>query len=98
VQTHKPYAQLVKPALGMTFAFTPGAGADLAGIPATVVYVWPRFRSGEYLVTLEFPWPVKYGREVITQLDAFLSELEPVPQPLCHRMLRPLQGTLRRGC
>ena len=66
----------VKPAPGMTLAFKTSVSSDLAGIPAHVVYVWPRFRSGNYLVTLEYPRPVKLGKEFITGIDAFASELE----------------------
>jgi hypothetical protein len=47
---HTNSARLV---IGMRLAFTPTADAALAGIPATVISVWPRFRSGVYLVTLE---------------------------------------------
>lgn len=65
-----------KPRLGMTLAFKAGASESLAEIPATVVYVWPRFRSGDYLVTLQYPEPVRLEHKFITQIDAFLSELQ----------------------
>ena len=64
-----------KPKLGMTLAFTPTACPPLAGIPATVIDIWPRFRSGEYLVTLEYARPVRDGTQVIRQIEAFVSEL-----------------------
>ena len=69
-----------KPAVGMRLTFASTACAELAGIPAEVVYVWPRFRSGEYLVTLEYAEPVKLGKALIRHIDAFVSELEPPAQ------------------
>src|SRR5919199_5840921 len=76
-QHEKSTLQLLpaKPARGMTLAFTPAASADLAHIPARVIDVWPRFRSGDYLVTLEFEQPIKLQNEVIRHIDAFFSEL-----------------------
>ena len=71
-------APVPKLRVGMTLAFTPASSTSLAGIPATVIYIWPRFHSGEYLVTLEFARPVRYRCTWITQIDAFVSELEPV--------------------
>ena len=67
--------QPVKPVLGMVVAFRPSAEADLADVPARVVAVWPRFRSGEYLVTLEYAPPIACHRGVVHQLEAFMSEL-----------------------
>ena len=67
-----------KPAVGTRLTFAAAACAELAGIPAEVVYVWPRFRSGEYLVTLEYAEPVKLGKALIRHIDAFVSELEPL--------------------
>src|SRR5919202_5403800 len=67
--------QPVKPALGMTCAFTPEAVEALAGLPAQVIAIGPRFRSGDYLVTLEYARPVKVGNEIVTRIDAFASEL-----------------------
>ena len=64
-----------KPRLGMTFTFTATPAEPLAGIPGRVIYIWPRFRSGDYLVTLEFPTPVKTKEGLIAHIDAFLSEL-----------------------
>ena len=71
-----------QPQRGMVMVFKAESAGPLAGLVGTIRAVWPRFRSGDYLVTLEFPQPVPYGTEVITELDVFLSELEPVPQPL----------------
>src|SRR3712207_2936827 len=67
--------QVAKPHVGMTLAFRE-AGGSLAGIPATVVYVWPRFPSGAYLVTLEYAPLVRYGQQFIRHIDAFVDELE----------------------
>ncbi len=66
-----------KPKLGSALAFTATAAPELAGIPATVVDIWPRLCSGDYLVTLEYAQPVQYHQQFIRQLEAFLSELEP---------------------
>ena len=63
---------------GVVLAFTPEASEELAGLPARVTEVWPPFRSGDYLVTLEFDRPVKVGNEIIRHIDAFISELYPV--------------------
>ncbi len=68
-------ASVPQPALGMRMAFTAAAEPALADLPATVVAIWPRFRSGDYLVTLEYASPIKVGKEVVTHLDAFVSEL-----------------------
>ncbi len=75
METQCTQERVVKPKVGMTLAFR-GAGGSLAGIPATVVYVWPRFRSGAYLVTLEYAQPVPYGQQFIRHIDAFVDELE----------------------
>ena len=72
--------RLKKPAVGMRLTFVAAACAELAGIPAEVTYVWPRFRSGDYLVTLEYAEPVKLGKALIRHIDAFVSELEPLTQ------------------
>ena len=67
-----------KPALGMLLAFPETPTEPLAGIPGRVIYIWPRFRSGDYLVTLEYPAPVKTKEGLIAHIDVFLSELCPV--------------------
>ena len=73
-------AASVKPKLGMILAFQPTPAEPLAGIPAQVISIWPRFRSGDYLVTLEYPQPVKTKEGLIGHIDAFMSELcPPVP-------------------
>ena len=68
-------ASSVKPKLGMALAFDATPTEPLAGIPARVIYIWPRFRSGDYLVTLEYPQPVKTAEGVIAHIDACMSEL-----------------------
>ena len=64
-----------KTRIGMRLAFQPTASRALADIPAQVVAIGPRFRSGEYLVTLEYARPIQYRNEVIRRIDAFRSEL-----------------------
>ncbi len=65
----------VKPAVGMILTFKETPAEPLAGIPARVVHIWPRFRSGDYLVTLEYQQPVKTKEGPISHIDAFMSEL-----------------------
>ena len=80
-----PRAQMAKPKRGMKLAFRPGTEAELAGIPASVVHIWPRFASGDYLVTLEFAQPVKVRNVFVRQMDAFVSELyQPQPDRAAH--------------
>ena len=67
-----------KPAVGARYRFKVGASQSFADVPVRVVYVWPRFRSGDYLVTLEFDRPRRPGVEDSEQFEAFVSELEPV--------------------
>ena len=64
-----------KPVRGMILAFSAASSADLAGIPATVIDVWPRLPSGDYLVELEYGEPVRLGPHVITHIGALVSEL-----------------------
>src|ERR687886_1127125 len=94
-QHEKSMLQLLpsKPAGGMTLAFTPAASADLAHIPARVIAVWPRFRSGDYLVTLEFAQPIAWHHEVIQQIEAFMSELYQPPRGA----LAPARRTTHRA-
>jgi len=65
----------LKPARGMSLAFTATSSADLAGIPATVIDIWPRLPSGDYLVELQYSEPVRLGPHVISQIGALVSEL-----------------------
>ena len=63
----------------MTLAFKPMASRVLGDIPAQVVAIWPRFRSGDYLVTLEYAAPIPYHGEVIQRIEAFRTELYQPP-------------------
>ena len=72
----------LKPSVGMTLAFKDDQSDPLAGVPAHVIHIWPRFRSGDYLVTLEYAEPVKTSQGLIAHIDAFVSELyQPYAQP-----------------
>lgn len=59
-------------------AFKSGTSAALAGIPACITDVWPRLASGDYLVTLEYAHAVKFHTTLITHIEAFWSDVEPV--------------------
>lgn len=80
----------MKPVVGMTMTFKDSAETSLAGVPATVVDIWPRFRSGDYLVTLEYAQPVKVGKELVRRIDAFLCELDEVVR---HELAREVNAT-----
>ena len=67
------------PVLGARMAFQASASAELAGISAKVTEIWPCFRPGDYVVTLEYEQPVRHGNIVSRRIYAFLSELEPLP-------------------
>ncbi len=67
---------ITKPTVGMVVTFKSDASPMLAGIPARISFVWPRFRTGDYLVTLEYAEPVKFRNALIKHIDAFISELE----------------------
>ncbi|HEX6288518.1 MAG TPA: hypothetical protein VFZ66_04965 [Herpetosiphonaceae bacterium] len=71
-------APLAHPTIGMTYAFVESASQSLAGIPGKVIQVWPRFQSGDCLVTLEYPKPIKFRNALITRVDAFVSQLRPI--------------------
>lgn len=43
---------------------------------AEVVEAWPRFPSGDYLVTLRLDKPFRSGKEVVTHLEVFASEIQ----------------------
>src|SRR3712207_927408 len=71
----------LRPRRGMLLAFTPASSQHLADIPAQVVYIWPRCRSGAYLVTLEYADAVRVGQAWIHHIDAFMDELyAPIPE------------------
>ncbi len=61
--------------VGAHCTFAESTAETLADTSGTVVEVWPRFRSGDYLVTLEYAQPVKRGKELIRHIEAFVSEL-----------------------
>jgi hypothetical protein len=83
----------IKPALGMTLTFKATPSDPLAGIPGRVIDIWPRFRSGDCLVTLEFEQPVKTKEGPIAHIDAFLSELcEPVAARAVNAPAQPHAG------
>ncbi len=84
------------PRVGMTCTLKPASEEALAGIPARLVAVWPRFRSGDYLVTLEYARPVKLNYAFITHLDVFKSELECLAEGQ-DAAQRPLAGTAARS-
>jgi hypothetical protein len=64
-----------KPRRGMIVAFMQNASKELADVPGRIIDIWPRFRSGDYLVTLEYDRPVKFRNQSIQHIDAFMSEL-----------------------
>jgi hypothetical protein len=90
----------LKPVRGMILAFTASSSADLADIPATVIDIWPRLPSGDYLVELEYSEPVRLGPHVITHIGALVSELY-VPCRADHHWPRAtpsgFQHHMRRG-
>ncbi len=80
-----------KPFVGMNVAFKSTETAPYAAVPSKVVYVWPRFRSGDYLVTLELAVPVKTQEGVIAHIDAFMSELVDLERPCSGEAYAPLR-------
>lgn len=84
-----------KPSLGMTLAFKAEQSDPLADVPARVIHIWPRFRSGDYLVTLEYAEPIKTTHGMIGHIDAFMSELyQPNAQPVAPQTHRAGAGWL----
>ncbi len=69
------------PFVGMKVAFKATEPAPFASVPSEVVHVWSRFRSGDYLVTLELAAPVRTNEGVIAHIDAFMSELVELERP-----------------
>lgn len=67
----------IKPVVGMNVAFKASAPESFVGVAAQVTYVWPRFRSGDYLVTLALEQPVRTKEGAVAHIDAFMSELDP---------------------
>ena len=72
---------IMKPFVGMKVAFKSAEAAPFSAVHCEVVYVWPRFRSGDYLVTLELVVPVKTNEGVIAHIDVFMSELVVLERP-----------------
>jgi hypothetical protein len=87
----------LKPMRGMILAFIATSSADLADIPATVIDIWPRLPSGDYLVELEYGEPVRLGPHLITQIGALVSELY-VPCRADRRWLRATPSRFRTAC
>jgi hypothetical protein len=85
-----------KPARGMVLAFTAVSSAELAHKPATVIDIWPRLPSGDYLVVLEYEQPVRLGKHLITQIGALASELY-VPCNAAARGRSTLGGGFQRS-
>jgi hypothetical protein len=65
--------------INRTVALRQDVSPELGNIPAQVIRVWPRFQSGNYLVTLEYATPTRYRNHLIRHIDAFLSDLVEVP-------------------
>jgi hypothetical protein len=76
---------LKKPVVGMKVAFKSTESVPFSAVPCEVVHVWPRFRSGDYLVTLKLAVPVKTTEGVIAHIDAFVSELVDLERPCSAR-------------
>ncbi len=72
---------LKKSFVGMNVAFKSTEAAPFAAVPSQVVHVWPRFRSGDYLVSLELAVPVKTHAGVIAHIEVFMSELVDLERP-----------------
>lgn len=70
------FINAARPKVGMVLTFKAEACTCLVGIPGHIIHVWPRFRSGDYLVTLEYAQPIWFGKQFVEHMDAFLSELE----------------------
>ena len=66
-------------------------GGPTAMNPTEAVRVWPRFRSGDYLVTLELAVPVKTHEGVIAHIDVFMSELVELERPCSAGAYAPLR-------
>lgn len=65
-----------QPRVGTAVTLKNSTGEALAGREGRISYVWPRFRSGDYLVTVKLSRPVCFERRSVSELDLFLSELE----------------------
>lgn len=57
-----------------TVAFTPDTSHFLHDIPATVTAMQPLVDGG-YILALEYSQPVRYGKELITHIDAHSADV-----------------------
>lgn len=75
---------IVKPERGDIFAYTGDNGAG--GVPGQVVDTWKvkrglrglLERNPDYIVTLQYEPPIKYGKQVVRHLDFYASELRKI--------------------
>jgi len=65
----------ITPVPGMKLTIRHDLDRPGAGVSGTVVFVGPRFASGDYLVTLELEKPVRWRDMLIRHIDVFMSEL-----------------------
>ena len=65
----------LKPVKGMIVALRNTASETFSDIPARVINIWPPFKSGDCLLTLEYAQPVKINNQLITHIDVFASEV-----------------------
>ena len=56
----------LKPVMGMIVALRNTASETFGDIPARVINIWPPFKSGDCLLTLEYAQPVKINNQLIT--------------------------------
>lgn len=66
---------VVDPEVGIVVAFKPTASQRLAHIPGRIKRVVAQLKNGDYLVSLEYTEPVKFGDERVRLIDAFTSHL-----------------------
>ena len=63
------------PATGSIVTFAPTASKRLSGVPGKVSRVIARLHNGDYLLTLEYDQPVKFGDVLMTRIDALASQI-----------------------
>lgn len=68
-------APVVAPEVGRVVAFKPTASQRLAHIPGRIKRIVAQLNNGDYLVSLEYNEPVKFGDERVLHIDAFASHL-----------------------
>lgn len=64
-----------QPQVGTIVAFKPDASKKLADIPGTINRVVARLADGDYLVSLKYSEPVRFGAHLVTGIDALASDL-----------------------